>query len=84
MLNHAQDAQRPDDLYAYRCYTCGEIRLKESLYKGEKCKKCGGDKFRKANPPWWMEIRYLISNLSSIKKSILWPSNWRDWRKYHA
>lgn len=88
MLSHARTVpqpKKPIEPIFYRCNICGRWisggRLAKA-YKGKALCWCGGKHFRKTNPPLWWEIGFLIRHPSYIKKTLLNPFNWGDWRKY--
>ena len=88
MLNHAKTVPQSKAVVMpcfYRCNSCGKWipqRRINKAYKGGILCKCGGKYLRKANSPLWWEIMILILHPSLLKKTILNPFNWGNWRKY--
>ena len=77
----------------YVCKSCGKTILPEWIEKskgrdGWRC-RCGGMKFSPkptGNPlsifVFVKEILHLIFHPWRVKETIVWPSNWPDWKKF--
>uniref|UniRef100_A0A6M3L7V4 Uncharacterized protein n=1 Tax=viral metagenome TaxID=1070528 RepID=A0A6M3L7V4_9ZZZZ len=70
----------------YRCNSCGKNIpprwLKKAKKTGKVCNQCGSNRFKPVDASVIREIIHIFWHPSIIKKTLLWPWNWKRWKDF--